>query len=253
MESIREIIMKKSLFGLCALVFGLCAAGTANAATPWYQQATICKPNPTQCYSSMSGAGYDSGMWDSDSNCWGMKYVCSAALSGARESILKSKASITAGTGINQDFDITVLGLAGDCFGARKTAANGSMAQVNGVFAKVWCSGVLENPDDFVATGEIKTSAPVPNCASLARDGWVAVLRTNSCYGKSYPTGQYFIECSGTNELPDRIIAFNGASDYRTGLTGTAPSGTVASQADANTIFDQMQANAATQRGIYFN
>lgn len=241
--------MKKlsAIFAFCLLPFAFGEAGAAN----WWQQATICKPNSTQCYSSMAGAGYDSGMWDSDSNCWGMKYICAEALSGAQNSILKSKSAIAAGTGINADFDVSAIGIGGDCFGVRKTAANGSMAQVGGVFVKVWCSGVLDNPDDYVAGGELKTKVPLPTCKSLAQNGWVAVLKGSSCYGKNYSTSQYFIECSGTDELPNRIIAFNGASDYKTGY-GTAPAGAVVSASDASAKFDLMQANAATQRAKYF-
>ena len=65
-----------------AIVSEILAAlgGSAHAATttPWWQQPTICRMNPTDCYVGM-GAGYDNGMWDAGGNCWGMKLICPEA------------------------------------------------------------------------------------------------------------------------------------------------------------------------------
>ena len=58
----------------------------ANAATPWWEQATICRLSPSNCYTDM-GVGYfydkfdpDPDSWDITSNCWGKKYICAEAL-----------------------------------------------------------------------------------------------------------------------------------------------------------------------------
>jgi len=236
----------KKIFALCALLFALCAAGGARAATSWWLQPTICKPNPATCYASM-GIGFESGMWDATGNCWGLKIVCGEALTPVKTSPVEmGKTTIAAGTGINADFDTSMLN--GDCFGARKTQANGSMASVNGTFVKVWCNGILDNPSETLATGEIQFGTQ-PNCKDLAKNGFIAVLN-QKCYGKYFAEGDYYIECAGTNELPTRIVRLNGASQ----VVGTTAGSYNYPQdlASAKTIFDTMQSVSAAKRAENF-
>lgn len=237
-------IFTVSLFSaISALVFG----SGAMAAVPWWLQPTICKPNPTGCYASM-GAGFDDGMWDATSNCWGLKMVCGEAIKpAASDSVAMGKTAIASGTAINSDFDTDLLN--GDCFGARKTTANGSMASVNGTYVNVWCNGVLDNPDETLHTGEI-TFGTQPKCKDIAPNGFVAVLN-QKCYGKFYDPASYYIECQGNNELPTRLIELNGA-DYITGTSSGSynyPTDTAAAKA----LFDKMQSTSATKKAEYFN
>ena len=52
----------KTIFN-CSFIFALCSLfiGDSNAATPWWQQPTVCRLDPTNCYSTM-GAGFDANM-----------------------------------------------------------------------------------------------------------------------------------------------------------------------------------------------
>ncbi|MBQ8255665.1 MAG: hypothetical protein IJY99_01730 [Alphaproteobacteria bacterium] len=52
--------MKKILIASFLSVIGI---NFAFGATPWWEQPTVCKLNPSDCYSGM-GAGFDSEMWD---------------------------------------------------------------------------------------------------------------------------------------------------------------------------------------------
>lgn len=229
--------MKKFIYLLPFAIVGI-----ANAATPWWQQPTVCRLDPTRCYPTM-GTGFDSGMWDATANCWGLKLICPQALTGkhvAPEPV--GRGDITAGKGINSDFDVSVLD--GDCFGARKTRANGTEVLVNGTYVNVWCNGILNRPDEQVGAGEI-TYGTQPTCASLAADGYVAVLN-NRCYGKRFDTAEYFIECTGSSITPSRLIILNGA-DYNTGGANVPTS-----IQDANKIFDQMYKTSQEQHGKYF-
>ena len=236
-------IFALSLFsGVCSIIIGT----NSFAATPWWQQPTICRPNPTSCYASM-GMGFDTEMWDATGNCRGLKLVCpNATTANDTDPVAMGKLTIAAGTGINPDFDTNVL--ANDCFGARKTTANGSMASVNGSFVKVWCNGVLPSPDETLSSGEIKFGTQ-PKCTDLSSDGWVAVLNS-TCYGKYFDQSDYYIECEGNTETPKRIVQLNGA----TGITGTgsAPTTYPTSVAAARDIFDAMQATSAAQRAEHF-
>ena len=220
--------------------FGL-MAGNAVAATPWWLQPTICKPNPTNCYTSM-GRGFDSGMWDAAGNCRGMKYICPEATAAADSSpVLIDKPTLASGAGINSDFDINTL--SGDCFGARKTTANGSKASVSGTFVNVWCTGALNSPDEIIATGEIKFGTQ-PKCKDLADNGWAGVLN-QSCYGKKFNPSNYYIECTGTDLLPNRLIVLNGANP----ITGTGSgSGYLNDASAAKSLFDTMQSVSTTKR-----
>ncbi|HNY25427.1 MAG TPA: hypothetical protein PKJ33_02685 [Alphaproteobacteria bacterium] len=230
--------MKKLFYApLFSLIFSAHAGAlSAPSATPWWLQPTICKPNTTNCYSNM-GAGYDSGMWDATSNCWGLKKICAEATTSTSDEdyVEMGRVTIANGTGINSDFDTTVLN--GDCFGARKTTASGTLASVSGSYVNVWCNGILDNPGDTVSNGEIQIGTQ-PTCKDLAANGWVAVLNQR-CYGKYYDPEKYYIECEGTNLLPKRIIVLNGSQKF-TG-TGSAPSANYPVDANAaDTLFDKM-------------
>lgn len=196
------------------------------AVTPWWEQPTVCRQNPANCYTS-SGAGYDSGMWDANANCWGMKIICGDALTNTNVDTLVGRTEIASGTNINSDYDVNLLN--GDCFGARKTSRDGTMASVNGAMVRVWCPGILDVVDATVENGEV-TYGTQPSCSSLATDGYVAVSN-GKCYGKYYDATHYYIECTG--ETPT-IIVLNGAN-YETGNVDYPTT-----QADADTIFNQM-------------
>ena len=230
---------KKFAISLTALTVSV----TANASIPWWEQPTICRLDPTNCYSSM-GTGYDKEIWDTNSECWGMKLICPEALkSNEYQPVPMGKTEIAKGTEIKKDFNIDILN--GDCFGVRKTTSNGTMASVDGKYVKVWCNGVLENPDEFLDNGEI-TYGIQPTCSDLAEYGYVGIVN-NRCYGKYYDTSEYYIECNGTDLLPNRIILLNGA-DYMI-PTSSAP----IDKSSAEKLFDQMESVSKSQREKYFN
>lgn len=229
--------MKKFIWILSVAIIS-----SANAITQWWQQPTVCRLDPTNCYSAM-GMGFESGMWDATANCWGIKLICPQAMTTPQtEPVPVGRSDITAGKGINPDFDVTVLN--GDCFGVRKTTANGTKVSVNGTYVNVWCDGILDRPDERVTSGEI-TYGTQPTCSRLATDGYVAVVN-NRCYGKHFNESEYFIECNGSDILPSRLIILNGA-DYN---TGGANIPTTANEAD--TIFDQMYKTSQAQYKQYF-
>lgn len=231
--------MKKILYVSLLSIITL----TTNAATtPWWQQPTICRLDPTNCYPAM-GAGFDSGMWDATANCWGLKLVCPHAMKTQHnDPVPVGRGDIASGRNINADFDVSLLN--GDCFGVRKTTANGTKASVNGTYVNVWCNGILDNPDEQVASGEI-TFGTQPSCARLAADGYVAVVN-NRCYGKHFNDSEYFIECTGSDILPSRLIVLNGA-DYNTGGANVP-----ADESAADAIFDQMYQTSQIQYKKYF-
>ncbi|MDL2295199.1 hypothetical protein LJC18_00045 [Lachnospiraceae bacterium OttesenSCG-928-E19] len=239
--------MKKALtLSLLTGCAGLMLSNSAMAATPWWLQPTICRPNPNHCYTSM-GAGYDTGMWDATGSCWGLKLICPNALTtNPNDAVPMGKNDLTARKNIKTDFDIGIL--VDDCFGSRKTAANGTMAAVDGKYVNVWCNGVLNNPDETLPNGEI-TYDTQPVCRDLAPDGFIAVVN-QKCYGKFYDPSSYYIECSGSKVLPERIIQLNGANaDIGTGLINpNYPTDTAA----AKSLFDKMQSVSANQKKQYF-
>ncbi|MCL2538533.1 MAG: hypothetical protein FWF34_02840 [Alphaproteobacteria bacterium] len=226
------------------LIFALCLLVTP-AVADWWKMPTICKPSANRCWPSM-GVGFDGGLWDAESACWGMKLICPGALTAnAHEPEPISKVALGKNTGINTDFDTNALNSRERCFGLRKTTANGAMATVNGQSVRVWCRGVLDNPDEELANGEI-TYGTQPTCAQLAANGFVATLNGN-CYGTKYATNDYFIEC-GTALLPTRIVQLRGATGW---TSGAAAGGT--GLANTNSIFDAMQQTSTTQRNEHFN
>ncbi len=238
--------MKKIFLFSVLSVFGIGAAFAAT--TPWWLQPTVCRINPTNCYTNMT-AGYfieigNSESWDTTSNCWGLKLICPDALTtGGNDAIPMERAAIAKGTGIKPDFDINALGASGDCFGARKTAEGGAVASVNGKYVNVWCSGILNDPDEILENGEISYGAQ-PTCGELAESGYVAV-ENGRCYGKYYDISKYYIEC-GTALLPTRIVVLNGA-DYNAPMGG-APT----TMAAADAIFDSMYSTSQAQKAKYF-
>ncbi len=238
--------MKKILtFSIFCLSF---APNVFGATLHWWEQPTVCKLDPTKCYTTM-GMGYDNELWDSDTKCWGMKLICPEALTtGGKEPVAMSRNAISKKTGIDNDFDTNVLN--GDCFGARKTKNNGSMASVNGEYIRVWCNGILDeisvnkNEDEYLENGEI-TNGTEPTCKELAEYGYVAT-ENGKCYGKYYDLAKYYIECDDKGILPSRIIVLNGA-DY---MSSSDKSPTDASS--ASKIFDSMESVSKSQRKIYF-
>ncbi len=207
----------------------------AHAAGAWWEHDTICRLSPSNCYATM-GAGYffdttDPASWDITSNCWGKKYICADALKNTTgsDSVPMGRAEIADASRINSDFDINVLN--GDCFGVRKTSSGGAMASVNGNFVRVWCAGILDNPDDeYLENGEI-TSGVQPTCTQLATNGYVGI-QNGKCFGKHYDESQYAIQCDG--ETPT-LIVLNGADP-----TGVSSNANIKTQADADNWFNKM-------------
>lgn len=239
--------MKKAIFKystasiLCAMFCGISHAAT----TPWWLQPTVCRLDPTGCYSTM-GAGFDSEMWDATSNCWGLKLICpDALLDGSRTAQPMGRAEIArdGGKKISTDFNTDLLGPDGDCFGRRKTSENGTVASVGGTLVKVWCPGILDNPDETLTNGEI-TYGTQPTCSQLAENGYVGV-ENGRCYGKYFDSAQYYIECGNTLE-PTRLIVLNGA-DYTASMNGAPADATAAEQ-----LFDKMYSVSQAQHAKYF-
>ena len=231
--------MNKILF---ASILSIIGTGLAFGATPWWEQSTVCKLNPSDCYSGM-GAGFDSEMWDANAGCWGMKYICpDATTTNTHEPILMGREEIKRGTGIKVDFDTNLLSTDDECFGRRKTAEGGTMASVNGKFVNVWCNGILNNADETLENGEI-TYGPQPTCSILANDGYVGV-ENGRCYGKYFDTSKYIIEC-GSALLPTRLIVLNGAN-YNASTN-------IKTESDAERTFDTMYSNSKTQKSKYFD
>lgn len=226
---------------------------SANAAINWWEQPTVCKINPTNCYSNMTAGYYvDIGnpeTWDASGNCWGLKIICANALTnGATENTTMSSADISQQKNISRDFDTNVLSTYNECFGVRKSNSDGSRASVNGEYVNVWCENTLSGTNSTIEetkNGYVITSGDQPTCKSLARDEYVAVLdNQNGCYGKHFNSAEYYIDC-GTNQIPDRLIVLNGA-DYSE--SGNAPTLTPKS---ASKLFEEMFSVSEQQRNKY--
>ena len=233
--------MKKVIALSFVLTLGVTAAAHA---LNWWEQPTICRWDTTMCYGTMTGPGFDLEIWDDDASCRGKKYICPDALTtNASAPVQMGRRDIATGTGINPDFDTSVLNPDEACFGVRR--ANGAQVAVNGRMVNVYCPGVLSRPDEIVANGEITYDAAHPTCAELAADGYVAVLNNGKCYGKYYSPDNYYIEC-GTALTPTRIIVLNGAD-----VESARGAGTEKSAADA--LFDKMYTTSQAQKKQYFN
>ena len=235
-------------------VISLLMFGGANAALPWWEQATICRLNPSTCYTNMTGAGYfydvsDSDSWDITSNCWGKKYICPEALktSNTTEPAVMGIREIADTNRVSADFDTTILN--GDCFGVRKTTAGGARASVNGRYVNVWCNGILDltlphpyGVDETLPNGEIAYNAE-PTCSALAENGYVGI-QNGKCFGKKYNTDDYFIKCD--SDVPTLII-LNGANPDNDSGTG------IVTKADADARLTTMYNNAKMQHAAHFS
>ena len=232
-------------------ILSLFVLNGAIAATPWWEQDTVCRINPSTCYVNM-GKGYEPGFWDSTSNCWGQKYICAGALSetyktahgNPTDRIAMIRTDIKS-PNINVDFDTNVLN--DDCFGVRKTQGGGAKASVNGNFVKVWCNGILDDlniQNETLENGDIISGTGTePTCTSLAEHGYVANENSNGkCYGRYYDESQYHIQCDGENAT---LIVLNGAD-------GTAGSDGITTSTQANSRFAEMLQNARNQHKKYF-
>lgn len=237
----NEMQMKKlMLFSVISLGYAVSAYG----ATQWWTRPTICRVSPNDCYTSM-GVGFDSERWDSTGNCYGMKLICPDALSnGADGAMPIGRADIAAGRGINPDFDTSILVKNERCYGARKTASNGTQVAVDGKYVIVWCRGVLDNFDASVENGEI-TYGEQPTCSDLANNGYIGVL-DGKCYGKYYDTAKYFIDCGTSRLMPERIIILNGAE--MSSVPGTEP----VDATSADELFDRMYSVSQSQHKKYY-
>ncbi len=218
--------------------------GNSHAALNWWEQPTVCRVNPSKCYSSM-GAGYDIEEWDKESDCRGKKIICGAALEPASDDNWPlSKTDIRNMNGINPDFNIDVLN--GDCFGARRTISNGLQAIYKDNTIDVYCPDILEAIYDYkhienVETGSILVRDAQPKCSELAESGYARV-KNGRCYGKRYSESEYYIDCSRGNDSDARLIILNGA-DY------TEPMGkNPLTFEDANALFDEMASIASQLR-----
>lgn len=228
------------LFSLISIL----TIGTSHAATiPWWEQPTVCRLDPTDCYRGM-GAGFDTEIWDTTSKCWGKKLICPNALAQqSNEPVALEKIEIQNGKKVLSDFDTDLLSADGDCFGRRKTRDNGTSASVNGTYVNVYCPGILDNPDEELENGEIVYKNQ-PTCSTLARDGYAAV-NNGRCIGKYYNSSEYFIDC-GTGIKPTRLIVLNGA-DY-TATSTNAPK----TKNDVDKLFDTMYSTSQSQKEKYF-
>ncbi|MCL1892336.1 MAG: hypothetical protein FWF97_03580 [Alphaproteobacteria bacterium] len=245
--------MKKIMRSFGGFAFAsLLLISTANAAD-WWTQPTICRLDPNKCYPSM-GTGFDAQLWDTGALCWGLKLVCGGALAGgssADQPQPMTKSQISSGQ-VNSDFDLVSLDSVSKCWGARQTRNNGSQAMVNGGWVNVFCAGALGGGDERLANGEIMllNASAQPKCLDLAPDGWVIALQGGKCYGKRYAWPEYHIECNAApKDLPDRIIALNGARDY---ITGAPVPGFPATTSDANSVFDSMYAISQQKKLQHF-
>ncbi len=230
--------MKKTF--LFALTF-IIASLPCHGALKWWEQDTICRLDPSNCYPSM-GIGYEPEFWDKTSECWGQKIICANAMpQGSKQNTAMTKKDIAARNNISSDYDINTLN--GDCFGVRKTSSNGAFATYNGKSVKVFCPGILENIYDTdktetLTTGSILLRDTEPTCQELKKYEYINV-KNDRCHGKKYAESKYYIDCNG--DTP-RLIIHNGA-DYDA-PQGTAPK----TMNDAEKIFDLMRSRAQQLR-----
>lgn len=230
--------MKKNMiFTILSIV---CLTATADA-VDWWNQPTVCKYNPTKCYTTM-GAGFDSEMWDASASCWGVKYICPNALkTPSQKPELVGIKNIE--NMINSDFAPDLLGESGDCFGKRKTNKTGTQIMVYGDYVNLYCHGILDNADEELANGEIVYKNQ-PTCETLREKGYIAV-ENGKCVGKSIDDSKYYIDC-GKNLLPKRLVLLNGAE-----IT-TKNTGNITTQKDADKVFNTMYSASKKQKTQYF-
>ena len=229
--------MKKNM--IFTILSILCLTATADA-VDWWNQPTVCKYNPNKCYTTM-GAGFDSEIWDASADCRGMKYICpNALIKPYDEPTLVPREDINAKT-IKSDYDTNVLGESGDCFGTRKS--QGTQVMVNGKFVNLYCHGILDNPDEETANGEI-VYGNQPTCETLKANGYIAV-ENGKCVGKYLDESKYHIQC-GKGLQPERIVLLNGAE------IPTKNTGNITTQKDADKVFNTMYSASKKQKTQYF-
>lgn len=231
--------MKKNMiFTILSIV---CLTATADAAD-WWNQPTVCKYNPTKCYTTM-GAGFEPEMWDASASCWGVKYICPNALIQQEQNPkLIRKNDIAKQT--NTDYDINTLGETGDCFGKRKTNKTGTQIMVYGDYVNLYCHGILDNADEELANGEIVYKNQ-PTCETLREKGYIAV-ENGKCVGKYLDESKYHIQCGKKGLQPERIVLLNGAE-----IT-TKNTGNITTQKDADKAFNTMYNASKKQKTQYF-
>lgn len=238
--------MKHTFFIFAILLMGI---NVANAATPWWEQATICKLNPSKCYASM-GAGFKSEMWDMSSQCWGQKIICADALINGDENIPMERKDISNNKNINSKiFDTDEYSSDGDCYGVRITTQGGAFSfDNNGNSVRVWCPGVLSDGNIAeTANGEIIISGQQPTCQQLALDGYIATLNAgDGCHGKRMNLDEYYIQCNNRDLEPETLIVLNGAYEY-------SANGTSMTIKNATETFEKMIQTSANQRAKYIN
>ena len=217
-------------------------ATAASGAVKWWEQDTICRLDPSNCYTSM-GIGFEPEYWDDTSKCWGQKIICGNAQEpSSDENKAMTKKDIAARKNINSDYNTDNLN--GDCFGARKTTSNGLFATLNGKQVKVFCPGTIENiyaydETEKLANGYILLRDTEPTCKELAEYEFVNV-KNNRCHGKRYEQSKYHIDCEYSDGV--RLVIHNGA-DY-TAPQENAPK----TQAEADKIFEEMFSAAQALR-----
>lgn len=234
--------MKKNMiFTILSIVY---LTATADAAD-WWNQPTVCKYNPTKCYTTM-GAGFEPEMWDATASCWGMKYICPNALkTPSQKPELVGIKNIE--NMINSDFAPDELGESGDCFGKRhsKITKENVSVMVNGKFVNLYCHGILNKPDETLADGEIiYNHDEQPTCESLKTDGYIAV-KNGKCVGKYIDESKYYIQC-GKGLQPERIVLLNGAE-----IT-PKNTGDITTQKYADNVFNTMYSASKKQKTQYF-
>ena len=115
-------------------------------------------------------------------------------------------------------------------------------------YVKVWCNGILDNPDENanLANGEIPASGNEPTCEELKANGYVGI-QNGKCYGKEYNKSEYVIQCDDTHQyaLPTLII-LNGVDPQNIVETN------IKTRADADDEFRAIYRNAQEQRQLYF-
>ena len=235
--------MKKLISAFFIAGFSTCAFGAAE----WWLMPTICQPDNAECYPGWTTPVIDVNEWDVGAKCNGKKIVCDNAIKNPLFGPALSKAEISDSSIIDQDFDVGAAHPTNQCFGVRKTRNNGTEAKVGTEWRKVFCPGVLDDPDDVVTNGEIMLgTADQPTCESLADIGRIGVLN-GQCYGKAgYFESDFHIECGG-GLLPIKIVVLNGAT------INTAGANNPTTDEDANALFGIMIENAAEQQKLHSN
>lgn len=237
--------MKKVFIISVLSLIGINSATAFDIPTPWWEQETVCQINYTKCYVNM-GDGFDADIWDSDSNCRGMKYICPNAFNPPQKEAQRvSRDDIKYDTkdAISDDFDTNILSKTGDCFGVRrKYNKTGSEVMVGGKPVKVWCTGILNDPAEETENGEI--TAEEVTCEFLNSKGYIGV-ENGKCWGKPYDDSKYYVDCGGSDNkdfAPVRLVILNGTEFSENPKTYESQQG----------IMNTMYQNSKIQKAQYF-